>query len=103
MMIDPQRTFDAASEWAERVLATWRGAGAYAVLAGICGAVWGWNGVDRFIYVTTAVVVVLLIGSGRRDNKAAQAKLDTLTEGHELDRLEEKPEREIEAARGEVK
>lgn len=94
-----QHMFDCLSEWIEHAFSTWWGVGLYAVLSAVAYVLAGWDGLDRFVYMTGALIVILLIGSGRRDSKAAQAKLDTLTEGAELDRLEELSEAEIEARR----
>lgn len=94
-----QHAFDCLSERIEWLLSRWWGAGAYFALWIAAYAGWLWDGLDRFVYVTGGAILVLLIGCGRRDSKAAQAKLDTLTPGHALDRLEERDERAIEAAR----
>lgn len=94
-----QRAFDCLSERVEHLLSTWWGVAAYFGLMTLCGLVWGWDGIDRAIYVTGGMILVLLIGCGRRDAKAIHAKLDRITPGHDLDRIEERAEREIEQAR----
>lgn len=94
-----QRAFDRLSETSERFLASWWGF--CSIVAGIvaCFSLWGWDGADRYIYVIGFLIVALLIGAGRRDAKAVHAKLDAMTPGHDLDRLEERAEREIEEMR----
>lgn len=95
-----QRAFDCASERLEHALSTWLGVLVYLALCGLTFALWGWDGIDRFVYLTGAIIIVLLIGAGRRDSKAAQAKLDALTPDDTLNRLEERQERDIERLRG---
>lgn len=94
-----QHAFDRLSEATEWLLSRWWGAGGYFALWLLAYAGWLWDGLDRFVYVTGGAILVLLVGTSRRDSKAAQAKLDTLTPGHTLDRIEERDERAIEAAR----
>jgi len=94
-----QHLFDCLSERIEHLLSTWWGVAAYAAACLACYIWAGWDGVDRWVYLSGAAVLILLIGSGRRDSKATHAKLDDVTEGQELDRLEERSEAEIEAER----
>ena len=39
---------------------------------------WDWDGIDRYIYISNAIIVVLLLNAGKRDSVAAQSKLDDL-------------------------
>lgn len=94
-----QGCFDWLSEHLERVLSTWWGALLYFAILSFAALPWGWDGLDRAIYISGAIVIILLIGCGRRDNKAIHAKLDVLTPDDTLNRLEERSEAEIEEAR----
>lgn len=95
----PQHLFDHASEALEHALSLWPYVAAYTALLGLCAHLWGWDGLDRAFYISGGYILVLLIGTARRDNKALHAKLDSLTDGDALDRLEERSEREIEEMR----
>lgn len=88
-----QHLFDRLSERIEWLLSTWWGVSAYLVGCVASYAVAGWDGLDRWVYLSGAALLVVLIGSGRRDSKAMHAKLD------DLNRLEERSESEIEAKR----
>lgn len=94
-----QRIFDRLSERGEWLLASWWGAGAYLSVAALSAVLWGWDGLDRFIFLSGALVLVMLVGSGRRDSKAVHAKLDRATPGEDMNRIEELTEREIEELR----
>lgn len=94
-----QRWFDTGSDWIEHLLSTWYGVAGYGAICIACYAWSGWDALDRWVYMSGAGVVILLIGAGRRDSKATHAKLDALTPGHDLNRLEERREDEIERAR----
>lgn len=91
--------FDRACDTVEHWFSTWWGVGAYALLCVVAYQLWGWDGLDRWVYMSGAATVILLIGSGRRDSKATHVKLDSMTDGTALDRLEERREDEIEASR----
>lgn len=92
----PQRAFDSLSDWIEWFLARWWGASLY-----LFGAiVWcSWDGADRYVTMTGAVILVLLVGGGRRDSKATHAKLDDIDDRDDMTRIEESSEEEIEARR----
>lgn len=94
-----QNSFDCFSERIEYLFSTWWGVGLYIAVCIGCYILWGWDGLDRWVYMSGAATVILLIGAGRRDSKAAHAKLDSLTDGTALDRLEERREDEIERVR----
>lgn len=94
-----QRVFDRLSERAEWFLSTWWGALAYIVACASAYLIWGWDGVDRAVYVSGGLILVLLIGSGRRDSKAVHAKLDDIDERDDMTRVEELSEQEIEERR----
>ena len=94
-----QRAFDTLSEWIEWLFSTWWGVTGYALVSGGIYALTGWDGLDRWIYVTGAAILVLLIGSGRRDSKAMHTKLDDIDDRPELHRIEELTEREIDERR----
>lgn len=94
-----QHRFNRLSEQVERALSAWWGVGLYGAACVGWYIAAGWDGVDRWVYMTGAAIVILLIGSGRRDAKATHAKLDALTPGNDLDRVEEQCEDDIEARR----
>ncbi len=90
-----QRGFDCLSERIEWVLSTWWGVSLY-VAACLASYVLGaWDGVDRWTFLTGTLILVLLIGSGRRDSKATHIKLDDIDERDDLNRIEELTEDEI--------
>ncbi len=94
-----QRGFDCLSEWIEWALSTWWGVSLYVAA---CVAVYiagSWDGVDRWTFITGTFILVLLIGSGRRDSKATHAKLDDIDDRDDLNRIEELTEKEIEERR----
>lgn len=95
----PQKAFDTLSEKSERFLSLWWGVLLYFVGIGFCGYLWGWDGSDRYIYVTSAALFILLIGSNRRSAKAEQAKLDKITPDDSLNKVEEREEKEIDKLR----
>lgn len=94
-----QRAFERASDGAEWFVSRWWG---FAIITALC-AWWvvrgQWEPVDRFTFLFGFALLLLLTGAGRRDSKATHGKLDTLTPGHDLDRLEERAECEIERLR----
>ena len=94
-----QHAFDTLSEWIEWFMATWWGASAYFACCVLVALGYGWDGLDRITYLTGALILVLLIGSGRRDSKATHAKLDCITDRDDLNHIEERTEQEIEARR----
>lgn len=94
-----QHLFDCLSERIEWLLSTWWGVSAYLVGCVASYAVAGWDGLDRWVYLSGAALLVVLIGSGRRDSKAMHAKLDDIDDRDDLNRLEERSESEIEAKR----
>lgn len=95
----PQAAFDWLSEHLEKVLSTWWGAGGYFALCALSGALWGWDGLDRTVYLTGGIIIILLVGSARRDWKAQHAQTEAMLDGEDLKRLEEKSEAEIEEVR----
>lgn len=97
-----QSLFDKLSERLEHFLSSWWGVAIVSLLCLITYYLWGWDGIDRFIYIAGFFVVILLIGGARRNAKATHVKLDAITPGHLLDRLEEEEEKKIEAARKEL-
>lgn len=99
-MLNLQHAFDRLSEATERFLASWWGVTLTTALCALCGLLWGWDGIDRAIYIVGFFVVILLIGTSRRDWKAQHAQMEATLEGADLARLEERSEQEIEAARG---
>lgn len=94
-----QTAFDRVSESVEWVLSTWWGASAYLGTAALCYLPWGWDGPDRFLTMTGGVILVLLVGGGRRSMKAVHAKLDDIDEREDMTRVEELSEAEIERRR----
>ena len=54
-----------------------------------------WDALDRYIYVTNAIIVVLLVNTTRRDSLATHRKLDDLVPDEDKE-LEKKPEEELE-------
>lgn len=94
-----QRAFDRLSERAEWFVSRWWGFSSIALLVTVLVVRLLWDEVDRFTYLSGYFLLLMLVGLGRREFKALHAKIDTLTEGDRLDRLEERAEREIEEAR----
>lgn len=84
-------------DWLEYALSRWWGTSLY--LASMVVALhWGWDPLDRWIYISNAALVVLLIGNARRSDKAMHRKLDDIDPREDHNRLEERDEREIEKA-----
>lgn len=94
-----QRAFDTLSEWIEWLFSTWWGVSLYGASCIATYVLGGWDAIDRWVYMSGAALVVLLIGSGRRDSKAMHTKLDDIDDRPELQRLEELTEREIDERR----
>jgi low affinity Fe/Cu permease len=93
------KLFILVSDHVEEFLSWWIGFSMYTVGMGVAYWLWGWDGIDRYIYVSGALILILVLGSGRRDTKAIHARLDKLTPDDTLNRLEERTEAEIEALR----
>lgn len=94
-----QRAFDTLSDWIEWFLARWWGVLLYICAIAPCYYLWGWDGVDRYVYMSGGLLVILLVGAGRRDSKATHAKLDDIDERDDMTRVEELSEEEIERRR----
>ena len=54
----------------------------------------GWDAMDRYIYITNGILVVLLLNAGRRDSLATHSKLDDLVPEQDKG-IEKKTEVEI--------
>ena len=85
------RGFARFAEHCEYVLSRWWGFAAYLAASGVLFAVWGWDGLDRFTYLTNGLLVILLLNVNRRDSRATHIKLDSIDdEPHEgLEQLDE--------------
>jgi low affinity Fe/Cu permease len=94
-----QRGFDRFSGGLEWVLSRWWGVLAYCLICGLFYWLWDWDGIDRFIYTSGVLLVVLLVGGARRSNLAMHAKLDDIDDRDDLNRIEELSEEEIERKR----
>ena len=98
-----QRRFDQLSERLECTLSKWWGASLYFGTTAFVALPWGWDGIDKFIFTTNSVILVLVLGCNRRDTKALLTQNEKLLErlgvDTDLARLEEKTEAEIEELR----
>ncbi len=94
-----QRGFDRLSERIEWALSTWWGVSLYVAACIASYAAGAWDGLDRWTFTTGTLILVLLIGGGRRDSKATHAKLDDIDDRDDLNRIEELSEVEIEERR----
>lgn len=97
-----QRAFDCLSDKIEGWLALWWGALLFILARPFAYHFAGWDGLDRLIYTSDDLVLLLLIGCGRRDTKALLAQNERILKALGVtgfDRLEEREEREIEEAR----
>jgi low affinity Fe/Cu permease len=94
-----QQKFDCFSGAIEKGLSRWWGVLIYVVLSVVFYFVWDWDGLDRWIYVSSVLLVILLVGGARRSNLAMHAKLDDIDERDDLNRIEELSEEEIERKR----
>lgn len=92
-----QRAFMTLCDRLEYTLSRWWGTSAYIVSMAFA-LYWGWDPLDRWIYISNAVLVVLLIGNARRSDKAMHRKLDNVDPREDHNRLEEQDEQEIEKA-----
>ena len=91
--------FKALSDRAECFLSSWRGFVIYMSVTLFCAGVWGWDGIDRWLYISTTIVVMLLLNQGRRSDHAMHLNLDAIDPVAAHNRMEEATEREIEEAR----
>ncbi len=94
-----QRGFDCFSERIEWGLSRWWGVALYVSACIASYVVGAWEGLDRWTFATGTLILVLLIGSGRRNSKATHVKLDDIDERDDLNRIEELTEDEIEEKR----
>lgn len=78
----------------EYALSRWWGTGSYA--ATLAAAWWwfGWDTMDRWVYISNAMLVVMLIGNSRRSDRAMHIKLDDAAQ-HVPDQLEKRDETEM--------
>lgn len=68
-------------------LSRWWGSLAYA--SSMLLVPWvGWDTIDRWIYMTNALLMVLLIGNARRSDKAMHIKLDEIDPREDHNALE---------------
>lgn len=91
--------FNCVSDEAERILASWWGFTGFSLLGALCAAIWGWDGIDRWLTVTGTLLVMLLINQGRRSDQAMHLKLDTIDPDDSHNEIESRSEREIKEAR----
>lgn len=93
-----ERCFNRLSDLCERGISSYWG---FAVF--ISGAVYSrWHGkapLDEYLTNVGTVLVFILLNQNHRSGKAMHVKLDSIDPVGERDRLEEKTDREIEAAR----
>lgn len=91
-----QRPFMCLCDRLEYVLSRWWGVALY--VAG-CVVFWliSWDAVDRWIYTSGVLLVVLLIGNARRSDKAMHIKLDDIDPRVEHNHLELHDECEMDA------
>jgi low affinity Fe/Cu permease len=94
-----QQAFDRFSGALEWFLSRWWGVLIYVLVCGLFYWLWDWDGIDRFIYTSGVLLVVLLIGGARRSNIAMHIKLDDIDERDDLNRIEELSEDELERKR----
>lgn len=94
-----QCRYDKLSDGAEWAASQWWGFLAFVTFSWICYTVWGWAGVDGWFTVPMATLFLIDINQSRRGSKATQVKLDAVDPDPGRNRLEDKTEREIEAAR----
>lgn len=87
-----QHAFIRICDRLEYVLSRWWGTALYASTLPLTFLAGGWDGIDRWVYITGVLLVVLLIGNARRSDKATHIKLDEIDprEDHnEIERLDE--------------
>lgn len=94
-----QKAFDRFSGGLEWFLSRWWGVLLYCLTCLGFYWLWDWDGIDRFIYTSGVLLVVLLIGGARRSNIAMHTKLDDIDERDDLNRIEDLSEEEIEERR----
>lgn len=94
-----QKDFDVISGGVEWFLSRWWGVALYLVACVLSFVAWGWDGLDRVVYTSGTVFLVLLIGGARRSSKAMHVKLDDIDERDDLNRIEDLCEEEIERKR----
>ena len=73
-----QESFITFSEFFEYYISRWWAFISYCLLSVFCYIVWGWDGIDRWIYVVGGIVVILVLNDGRRDSAAIHKKLDSI-------------------------
>lgn len=89
-----QHAFIRLCDRVEWFFSRWYGATAYA--ATMLLAFYNWEVVDRWVYISNALLVVLLIGNSRRSDKAMHKKLDEVDPKAGHNKIEQLDEREIE-------
>lgn len=94
-----QHRFDRLSDRIEHIFSTWWGVTLYVGAACAVYAIWQWDGLDRFFYISGGMLVVLLLGASRRDSIANQVKMDAMTTDNDLDGIEERTEQDIQDIR----
>jgi len=87
-----QRPFMCLCDRLEYVLSRWWGASSYVLSLFATYRLWGWDGIDRWIYISGVLLVVLLIGNSRRSDRAMHIKLDEIDPRPEHNRLEREDE-----------
>lgn len=94
-----ETAFNTASDHAERILASWWGFSTFIAVALLCAALWGWDGIDRWLTITGTLLVMLLINQSRRSDTAMHIKLDAIDPSPEHNELEKHTQSEIEQSR----
>ena len=94
-----QVPFDWLSEKVEWFLSRWWGGAIYFISWVVSFWFGGWDWMDRWVYITGGIILILLVGGARRSSKAMHVKLDDIDEREDLNRIEELTEEEIERKR----
>lgn len=87
------------SEWTEWFLSKSYGIVTYLFISSLTYAFGGWDWLDRWVYMSSALLVILLIEQGRRSDTAMHAKLDVISGDRVQNKLEKLSEEEIEKVR----
>lgn len=90
-----QHGYMRASDGVEYALSRWWGWFAYAATLAASYVWWGWDTIDRWVYISNALLVVLLIRNQRASDRAMHIKLDAIDEVEEHNELEKRDEIEM--------
>lgn len=89
-----QKAFIRFCDRLEYALSRWWGVAIYCLTL-IAAWLRSWDTLDRWIYISGVLLVVLLIGNARRSDKAMHIKLDEIDPRQDHNKLERRDEPEM--------